>query len=280
MPAAKGVENERKRYGLTILDSTRKLITHLSACPDYSVALTSLCRRSMLFSTPMDATSGQQTLIKPLAMIFDLDGVLIHSMPLHVVAWERYLHKLGVRVENLEARMHGKRNSELVRDFLGDTVSEDAAFQHGLAKERLFRELLTEEGLDRFQVPGVREFLERHRDIPKAIGSNAEPENINFVLDHFHLRPYFQAVVNGLEVKRPKPFPDIYLKAARHLGAEPERCLVFEDSPTGVEAGVAAGMRVIGVETTPTTFTDIALRIHDFHDPLLEPWLQSQGVRS
>ena len=210
-------------------------------------------------------------------MIFDLDGVLIHSMPIHVLAWERYLDKLGVEVEDLEARMHGKRNAELVQDFLGDTASEEAAFEHGAAKERLFREVLLKENLNRFQVPGVLDFLERYRDVPKAIGSNAEPENIHFVLDRFGLRPYFQAIVNGLEVKRPKPFPDIYLKAAQHLRAYPENCIVFEDSPTGAEAGIAAGMRVVGVETTPTHFTGVALRIRDFRDPLLEPWLQSQG---
>ena len=209
-------------------------------------------------------------------MIFDLDGVLIHSMPMHTIAWEHYLDNLGVQIENLEARMHGKRNSELVRDFLGDTVSEEDAFQHGLAKERLFRELLLKEDLNRYQVPGVIDFLERYKNIPKAIGSNAEPENINFVLDRFNLRPYFQAVVSGLEVKRPKPFPDIYLKAAQHLQTDPENCIVFEDSPTGAEAGIAAGMRVVGVETTPTQFTSVELRIKDFRDPLLEPWLQSQ----
>jgi beta-phosphoglucomutase len=183
---------------------------------------------------------------------------------------------LGVQIEDLEARMHGKRNTELVKDFLGDAVSEEAAFEHGLAKERLFRELLLKEDLNRFQVPGVIEFLERHKDVPKAIGSNAEPENINLVLDRFGLRPYFQAVVNGLEVERPKPFPDIYLRAAQHLQVDPEGCIVFEDSPTGVEAGIAAGMRVVGVETTPTEFEGVALCIRDFCDPLLEPWLKSQ----
>jgi HAD superfamily hydrolase (TIGR01509 family) len=232
----------------------------------------------MLFSTPMHALAHQQTLTKPWAMIFDLDGVLIHSMPMHVVAWERYLDNLGVQVENLEARMHGKRNAELVQDFLGNAVSEEAAFEHGLAKERLFRELLLKEDLNRFQVPGVIDFLERYKNVPKAIGSNAEPDNINLVLDHFGLRPYFQAVVNGLEVKRPKPFSDIYLKAAQCLQVDPKDCIVFEDSPAGAEAGIAAGMRVVGVETTPTEFVGVALRIRDFHDPLLESWLESQEL--
>ena len=210
-------------------------------------------------------------------MIFDLDGVLIHSMPMHVIAWERYLDRLGVQIENLEARMHGKRNSELVRDFLGGTVSEEDAFEHGRAKERLFRELLLKEDLNQFEVPGVVDFLERYKNVPKAIGSNAEPENIHFVLDSFGLRPYFQTVVNGYDVQRPKPFPDIYLKAAQRLETIPENCIVFEDSPTGADAGIAAGMRVVGVETTPTEFTGVQLRIKDFRDPLLEPWLKSEG---
>src|SRR5579875_1850322 len=211
-----------------------------------------------------------------IALIFDLDGVLIHSMPLHVIAWEEYLKGLGVEVEELERRMHGRRNSELVRDLLGNHLADDVVFEHGAAKERLFRDLLLKAELDGYRVPGVAEFLERHCDIPKAVGSNAEPANIRFVLDRFGLEQYFPVTIDGSQVSRPKPFPDIYLKAAERLGAEPRDCIVFEDSPTGVEAGLAAGMRVVGVETTPTDFRGIDLRIKDFLDPQLEPWLARQ----
>jgi beta-phosphoglucomutase len=209
-------------------------------------------------------------------MIFDLDGVLVHSMPLHTLAWERYLEGLGLTIEDLERRMHGKRNPELVREFLGADVSEELAFEHGAAKERLFREMLTDGDLAQYRIPGLIEFLERHRDVPKAIGSNAEPENIDFVLEKFGLRKYFQVAVNGMEVERPKPFPDIYLKAAEHLGVQAGNCIVFEDSPTGAQAGIDAGMRVVGVETTPTVFTGIDLQIKNFADPTLETWLREQ----
>lgn len=209
-------------------------------------------------------------------MIFDLDGVLVHSMPLHTLAWERYLEGLGVTVEDLEARMHGKRNPELVREFLDANASDELAIEHGAAKERLFRELMREAGFAQFAIPGLINFLERYRDIPKAIGSNAEPANIDFTLDHFDLRRFFDVTVNGMEVERPKPFPDIYLKAAALLGKQPKDCIVFEDSPPGAEAGIAAGMRVVGVETTPTEFRGVALRIRDFTDPALEPWLGAQ----
>jgi len=209
-------------------------------------------------------------------MIFDLDGVLIHSMPLHVVAWEEYLKGLGVQVDELEPRMHGRRNSELVRDLLGNDLADDVVFEHGAAKERLFRELLLKAELNGYRVPGVAEFLERHRDVPKAVGSNAEPANIKFVLDRFALAQYFEVTVDGAQVERPKPFPDIYLEAAKRLGVQPKDCVVFEDSPTGVQAALAAGMRVVGVETTPTTFSGVDLKIKNFLDPKLEPWLAQQ----
>jgi beta-phosphoglucomutase-like phosphatase (HAD superfamily) len=77
-------------------------------------------------------------------------------------------------------------------------------------------------------------------------------------------------------VARPKPFPDIYLEAAARLKVKPENCIVFEDSQTGADAGLAAGMRVVAVETTPTEFTGVHLEVQDFRDPRLEAWLQTQ----
>jgi HAD superfamily hydrolase (TIGR01509 family) len=211
-----------------------------------------------------------------LGLLFDMDGVLVHSMPLHTLAWERYLKGLGITVEDLEQRMHGKRNSELVADLIGTGLDDDVVFGHGAEKERVFREMMLAEGIEKYRVPGLTEFLEKHKQWPMAIGSNAEPKNIDFTLDHFGLRPYFRVTVNGHQVDRPKPFPDIYLKAAELLGMEPHRCVVFEDSPTGVAAGVAAGMKVVGVETTPTEFQGVAISIKDFTDPRLEEWLARQ----
>ena len=214
--------------------------------------------------------------LRRLAMIFDLDGVLIHSMPLHVLAWERYLEGLGIRATGMEQRMHGKRNAELVRDLIPGDLSDETVFAHGAAKEELFRSMVLEAGVERYRVPGVLQFLERHAELPKAVGSNAEPANIQFVLDRFGLRQFFEVTVNGLQVKRPKPFPDIYLEAAAQLRVVPRDCIVFEDSPVGVEAARAAGMRVVGVETTPTNFLGVDLHIKDFLDPQLEPWITAQ----
>jgi beta-phosphoglucomutase len=212
-----------------------------------------------------------------MAMIFDLDGVLVHSMPLHTEAWRQYLKGLGLQFDDLEGRMHGKRNAELVQDLIGADLGEEVIFEHGAAKERLWRQLMIERGIEQYRVRGLEDFLERFSGVPKAIGSNAEPENINFVLNHFDLKRHFNIVVDGHQVSRPKPFPDIYLKAAELLRTEPANCIVFEDSPTGVEAGRAAGMRLVGVETTPTEFQNVDLHIKDFTCPQLDTWLLEQA---
>jgi len=213
-----------------------------------------------------------------LALLFDLDGVLIDSMPMHTEAWQIYLKRLGIQQPYIAERMHGKRNSELVRDLIGPDLAPEVIFEHGAAKERLFRELILAADLTRFRVPGLEEFLARYEGVPMAVASNAEPANIDFVLDQLHLRKYFPVTVNGSQVQRPKPFPDVYLKAAERLGVKAANCIVFEDSPTGVAAGVAAGMRVVGVETTPTVFEGIAYQIRDFRDAGLPAWLEAAGA--
>ena len=171
--------------------------------------------------------------------------------------------------------MHGKRNSELVRQWFGDQITEDLVLGHGAAKERLWRELVLSDGIERYRILGVPEFLGRYQNVPKAIGSNAEIENIDFVLDRFDLRKYFEIVVNGYQVKHPKPAPDIYLKAAELLSVKPANCIVFEDSPVGIAAAVAAGMRVVAIETTTTEFNHIDRQVKDFTDPHLDGWLAS-----
>ena len=256
-------------------------------CPDYSFSLPVLRQmngsarlaygpRSHAILRPVNGAGHQAIAMVHIGMIFDLDGVLVHSMPLHVTAWEQYLERLGIHVEDMERRMHGKRNSELVRDLIGNDLPEEVVLDHGAAKERLFREMLLKTELSQSRVPGVVEFLERYKNVPKAIGSNAEPANIDFVLDQFGVREYFSYVVDGFQVSRPKPFPDIYLRAAELLKIKPGNCIVFEDSPTGVEAGRAAGMRVVGVETTPTEFVGVDLQVTDFLDGRLQPWLEAQ----
>jgi len=170
--------------------------------------------------------------------------------------------------------MHGKRNDDIVEDFIGRDLAPAAIFEHGAAKERLYRQLMATR-LKENLVRGVEAFLRRYEGVPMAVASNAEPANVDMVLDGAGLRSRFRVVVDGQQVDRPKPFPDVYLRAATLLGVNPRKCIVFEDSPTGVEAGRSAGMRVVGVQTHSADLRDVDLSIRDFEDPKLEPWLNS-----
>jgi beta-phosphoglucomutase family hydrolase len=216
-----------------------------------------------------------------LARIFDLDGVIVDSMPLHTDAWRLYLRGLGITATDadIERRMHGRSNADIVTDFIGAKLDAVQTFEHGAAKERLYRELMRDQ-LQRYLVPGLVDFLDRCAGLPLGVASNAESANIDLVLDGAGLRDWFQVIVNGQQVRRPKPYPDVYLRAAELLGVAPRHCVVFEDSPVGVEAARAAGMRVVGVQTHSADLWGVEVSIRDFHDARLEPWLQSLKARA
>ncbi len=207
------------------------------------------------------------------AFLFDMDGVVIDSNPLHVVAWEEYNRRHGVEMTpEMHRQMYGKRNDELIRGFLGDSLTDAEVFAHGAAKEALYREMMRPNVNDSL-VPGVREFLARYQSMAMAVATNGEEQNVDLVLDGAGLRSYFSVALNGGQVKNPKPHPEIYLRAAELVGVAPADCVVFEDSHTGVAAGLAAGMRVVGLSTTHDDLPGVSLLIPDFRDPRLTAWL-------
>ena len=206
--------------------------------------------------------------------LFDMDGVIIDSMPLHTQSWKIYLENAGVSADSLVSRMHGKRNDQIVRDIFGDQLTDDEVFQHGAKKEALFRDLMSLR-IQEFLVPGIEVFLVKYQSLGLGLGSNAEPANIDFVLDRADLRQYFKAVADGHQVLHPKPAPDIYLRLARQFGAKPADCIVFEDSGAGVAAGVAAGMRVVGISTSENSLPGVEVMVRDFRDPILHEWLEA-----
>jgi len=218
------------------------------------------------------------TLNPELALLFDLDGVVVDSMPTHTLAWERYLEANGIDPRDVEARMHGKRNDDLVRDLFGAHLDEHAIFEHGAAKERLFREMIGET-LEAKLVPGIREFLaEAAETVPLAVGTNGEPANVDFILNGAGIRKYFRAIVDGSQVARAKPAPDVYLRGAELLDVAPGNCIVFEDSPVGIQAARAAGMRVVGLLTHASSLEDVDIGVPDFDCPELESWLSLQSA--
>lgn len=210
------------------------------------------------------------------ALIFDMDGVMVDSNPEHRRTWEIFNRRYGLETtEAMHQRMYGKRNDEIVRDFFGE-LGPDEISARGAAKEVLYRERIADR-LEDLLTPGLRKFLERHAAARLAVASNAEPANIDFLLDRAGLRRYFRVVVDGHQVRHPKPDPEVYLRAAEMLETPPAGCIVFEDSHAGVAAARAAGMRVVGVLTTHAELPGTDFAIHNFLDGNLEAWLRAEA---
>jgi beta-phosphoglucomutase family hydrolase len=222
------------------------------------------------------AGSRRTPLAEGLALIFDMDGVIIHSNPMHREAWAAFNRRYGIETtDEMQERMYGRRNDQIVRDFFGDTLEPEEVKARGAAKEQLYREMI-EEKLDELLVPGIREFLETYRGTPMGLASNADPPNVNFLLDRARLRPYFHAVVDGSQVTQPKPHPEIFLRAAGQLRTAPADCIVFEDSYSGVEAARAAGARIVGLSTTHGNLPGSNITVDNFNSNRLISWLAAQ----
>jgi HAD superfamily hydrolase (TIGR01509 family) len=144
----------------------------------------------------------------------------------------------------------GRRNVEIMRDMLHWSEDLNEIQRLSLRKEELYREVVKDWGIE--PLPGVRQWLERLREggIACGIGSSTEEKNVKLGLEILDLEMFFKTAVTAEHVKKGKPAPDVFLEVARRLGARSERCVVFEDAPAGVEAGRAAGMKVVGVTTT------------------------------
>jgi HAD superfamily hydrolase (TIGR01509 family) len=109
-----------------------------------------------------------------------------------------------------------------------------------------------------------------------AVATNAEPENVALVLDQGGIRSYFQVVLDGHHVRKPKPDPEIYRLAAQRLGVAEANCIVFEDSKSGVQAARDAGMRIAGLLTTEDNLPCVNVCANNFLSEDLRAWLARQ----
>jgi len=174
--------------------------------------------------------------------LFDLNGTMIDDMDYHVKAWHDILNNLGAGISYARAKeeCYGKNDELLERIFPGRFSAEEKK-QMSLAKEEAYQ--------NNFRpqlklLPGLDQFLRQAKaaGISMAIGSAAIRYNIDFVLDGLGIRHFFDAIVSADDVNFSKPNPETYLKCAQALQVNPSKCLVFEDSPKGVESAYRAGM--------------------------------------
>lgn len=188
----------------------------------------------------------------PFALMFDMDGVLIDSNPPHKIALRQFCEKYGyfLTEDQLRTQIYGRTNRDWITALFG-TLTEAQLQAYAEEKEALFRQIYAP---DIQPLAGAVEFIaELHKlQIPKAIATSAPRANVDFVLQHTGLGAYFDTILDESFVTVGKPNPEIYLKTAQALGFAPENCIVFEDSLAGVQAGKAAGCKVVGITTTHT----------------------------
>lgn len=179
--------------------------------------------------------------------IFDLDGTLIDTMPLHYRAWDAAMRSAGLTVtldEDLFYSLGGvptRRVAELIAAHYGLTIDADRVFHE---KESLFMEIQKDAELIGPTVAFAREAARTH---PMAIASGGPREIVRRSLELAGLSSLFKVVVTADDVVHGKPAPDMFLLAAKLLGVEPTKCLVFEDATPGFKAAAAAGMQVVRV---------------------------------
>jgi HAD superfamily hydrolase (TIGR01509 family) len=193
----------------------------------------------------------QKNFSAPWGAIFDWDGVIIDSRKHHEESWERLAREeRRVLPEGHFLKGFGRKNEFIIPEILGWTTDESEIRRISLLKEALYREVVSEWGLD--PLPGVREWLEalRGAEVPCAIGSSTHRANIDLSLGMMELQPFFAEIVTAEDVTRGKPDPQVFLTAAKKIEREPSKCVVFEDAHVGIEAARAGGMRVVAVATT------------------------------
>ena len=184
------------------------------------------------------------------AVIFDMDGVILDNNDWHLKAWLEFARMIGIDLREEEAftRIFGKTNREIILDAYPDT-SETQVEKWSQEKEALYRDMYT----PHFALAeGLLPFLEKlhTNNLKIGVASNAPIENVNFALDNGGIRKYFQAILHAGLVEKPKPAPEIYLKASAMLGFQASECLVIEDSPTGLKAAKAASCPSVGITST------------------------------
>ncbi len=201
-----------------------------------------------------------------LSVIFDMDGVVVNNFYYHQKAWELFCQKYNLRFgDDFRTKVFGGTNHDHLRVFFGRELSENEIAIYATEKEQIYRTIYKSHIEP---VRGLPDFLAKlkHDRVPIALATSSPGENVEFVLSNTGLKGYFQIILDAASVKHGKPDPEIYLETAKTLGAQPSKCIVFEDSNPGIKSARSAGMKVIGLTTTlkMNELKDVDLVIPDF----------------
>ncbi|MCP9766955.1 HAD family phosphatase [Lacihabitans sp. LS3-19] len=187
------------------------------------------------------------------AVIFDMDGVICHTNPFHSLAFKTFFAKrdLYPTEEEFSLHMYGKSNSYILKHFLGREIVGQEFIDLEFEKESLFREIYSE------NVKPIERYLEFLSELKSGgfktgVATSAPRANLDLIMGKLGFEPNMESIMASENVSQHKPNPEVYLKSAENLGVNPQRCIVFEDSFSGVSAGLKAGMKVVGVLSSHT----------------------------
>ncbi|KAK4422917.1 Haloacid dehalogenase-like hydrolase domain-containing protein Sgpp [Sesamum alatum] len=228
-------------------------------------------------NSPASLDSGSLSQIAPLeAVLFDIDGTLCDTDPLHYYAFRDMLQEIGfnggipITEDFFIANIAGKHNEDIASALFPSDHERGLKFTD--EKEAVFRRMVKEKIEP---VKGVHKFTKwiEDRGLKRAAVTNAPKENAELMISLLGLSDFFHALILGSDCERAKPHPDPYLKALEVLKVSKEHTCVFEDSVSGIKAGVAAGMPTVGLTTrNPAELllqAKPAFLIKDYEDPKL-----------
>lgn len=182
--------------------------------------------------------------------IFDLDGVIVDTAKYHYLAWRSLARRLGFEFTEADnERLKGVSRMESLRILLevgGAIATEEEREEMAAEKNREYVDYISK--LEPSEIlPGAGGYLLqlRGRGVKIALGSASK--NAGFILSRLGIAELFDAVIDGTKVSKAKPDPEVFLAASAALGLPPSECVVFEDAEAGVQAGKAAGCRVVGI---------------------------------
>lgn len=185
------------------------------------------------------------------AVIFDLDGVITSSDRYHYLAWKRIADKLGIpfdeRVNNRLRGVSRMGSLNIILESYPGTLSEEEKKALAEEKNAYYRRLLQEEMSGKDLSPEVKETMDRMRRKGLLLALGSSSKNARLILSRIGLSDYFDAVVDGTDITRSKPDPEVFLKACRALRFPPEDCLVVEDAEAGLRAALAGGMECAAI---------------------------------
>lgn len=200
------------------------------------------------------------------AVIFDLDGTLVDTEPLHKRSWEIAVAELGRSMPDGDYTLFfsGRPGRESCRDYFGMSV-EEAIAATDLVTVRYWE--LAAGNVK--PLPGLLSFLDRLDGVPKAVATSARRASALRMLGEIGVVERFDTIVTADDITHGKPHPEIFLTAAARLGVPADRCLVLEDAPAGLIAARAAGMTCVGITTTRPVLDDAHQVINGYDDAVL-----------